>query len=177
MRTSGEYRRARFGHRGTTAVFVCAVLACASTACHRRSTVPSTALPSAAADSFAKDSVVRSTALLPRIPRDASRFEIDAVDDSTAKFRPREADWIREGMVAYAVDPLHRDALVARLRITEVHAVMITALVTSQVTRVTPAHVVLLLEPRPTWWKTRRFWIAASAGALLGGALGASIPH
>ena len=121
--------------------------------------------------------MVRSTTLLPRIPRDASRFEIDAVDDSTAKFRPREADWIREGMVAYAVDPLHRDALVARLRITEVHAVMITALVTSQVTRVTPAHVVLLLEPRPTWWKTRRFWIGASAGALLGGALGASIPH
>jgi hypothetical protein len=110
-----------------------------------------------------------------RIPRDAARFEIDVVDDSTARFKPREALWVAEGMTAYVVDPLNRDALVARLRITSVWNATAVGVVTSQVTRVTTQHVVLLTPPIVPWWKTRRFWIGTALGTVVGGAAGALI--
>jgi hypothetical protein len=112
---------------------------------------------------------------IARLPRDASRFVIEVVDDSTARFKPREAAWVREGMMAYAVDPVNRDALVAQLRITSVWNGMAVALVTSQVTRVTSQHVIALTPPPTPWWRARRFWTGMLVGSLLGGAVGGVI--
>lgn len=130
-------------------------------ACHR--TVPPAKSSSGAAAS--------TQPALPRIPRDAPRFEIDSVTDSTATFRVQEAQWIRAGLQSYVVDPQHRDALVARLRIVRRDSVSATALITSQVGRVKTEHFLLVLEPRQPWWKARTFWW----GSALGAALGASI--
>lgn len=105
-----------------------------------------------------------------RIPRDAARFEIDAVDDSTARFRPKEASWVRVGMQAYAVDPINRDVLVARLRVTAADGGNVTALVTSQVTRVTTSHFLLVVRPSVPWWRARTFWVGAAAGSAAGAA-------
>jgi len=110
-----------------------------------------------------------------RLPRDASRFTIEVVDDSTARFKPREALWVKEGMLAYAVDPVNRDALVAQLRVTSVWNGMAVALVTSQVTRVTPQHVIALTPPPTPWWRARGFWVGVLTGTVVGGATGATI--
>jgi len=112
-----------------------------------------------------------------RIPRDAARFAIDVVDDSTARFKPREAKWVRPGMLAYSVDPLQHDALIARLRVVSVWNETAVAVVTSQVSRVTTEHVVLMVPPTPSWWQSRRFWMGTLAGAVFGGAIGASVAH
>lgn len=105
-----------------------------------------------------------------RLPRDAARFEIDVVDDTSARFKPREARWVQPGLTAYAVDPMHRDVLVARMRIVSVWNETAVAVVTSQVTRVTTQHVVLLVPPAVPWWRSRRFWLGTLLGALVGGA-------
>jgi hypothetical protein len=103
-----------------------------------------------------------------RIPRDAARFEIESVDDSTARFRPFEATWLRPGMQIYAVDPAHRDALVARLRITRADSGRLVALVTAQVTRLTTDHFLLAVRPAVPWYRTRRFWWGAVSGGVVG---------
>lgn len=109
-----------------------------------------------------------------RIPRDASRFEIDAVDDSTARFKVWEADWVRPGLVAHIVDPLQRDALVAGVRVIAVSNGTAVALVTSQVTRVRTEYIVLVSPPATPWWKQQRFWLGAAIGAAVGSVLGAN---
>lgn len=114
-----------------------------------------------------------ATPTLPRIPRDAARFEIDSVTDSTATFRVREATWIRPGLQSYVVDPAQRDALVARLRILSTSGESATALVTGQVTSLKPEHFLLVVRPELPWWKSRRFWTGAVAGATIGA--GASV--
>lgn len=108
-----------------------------------------------------------------RVPRDAARFEIDAVDDSTARFKPREASWIKPGMDAYIVDPFRRDALVARVRITSIWNETAIAVVTSQVTRVTNQQVVLMVPPNPSWSRRHRYFLGVVTGVLMGGTAGA----
>lgn len=105
---------------------------------------------------------------LPRIPRDAPRFEIDSVTDSTAIIRTWEARWVRRGAVAYAVDPLQRDAIIARLRIVARDSVRAVAVVTSQVSSVKPTHVLLVLRPEQPWWHRGLFWTGAGVGAAIG---------
>ena len=105
-----------------------------------------------------------------RIPRDAARFEIESVDDSTAHFRPFEARWLRPGMEVYAVDPARRDALVARLRIVRADSGRLIALVTAQVTRVTTEHFLLAVKPTVPWYRTRRFWWGFVGGGVVGAA-------
>jgi hypothetical protein len=139
-------------------------------ACHRNAAVNSAVRGSA-------DSSGVGAAPVSRIPRDAARFEIEVVDDSTARFKPREAGWVRDGMTAWVVDPLNRDALVARTRIVSVWNETAVAVVTSQVTRVTTQHVVLMTPPLVPWWKTRRFWMGTAIGAVVGGTAGATIRH
>ncbi|MES2523893.1 MAG: hypothetical protein V4617_14395 [Gemmatimonadota bacterium] len=103
-----------------------------------------------------------------RIPRDAARFEIESVDDSTARFRAFEATWVRKGMMVYAVDPAKRDALVARLRITGADSGGLVALVTAQVTRVTTDHFLLAVKPKVPWYRTRTFWLGMLGGGVAG---------
>ncbi len=104
----------------------------------------------------------------PVIPRDAARFDIDAVDDSTARFRLKEVRWIRPGMSVYAVDALQRDALVARLRVLSIDGESATALVTSQVARVNTSHVLLVSHAARPWWRAAQFWSGAAIGTVLG---------
>lgn len=144
-------------------------LAIASCSCHRLRPV------STGADSTTSPESVRTATPFARIPREAARFEIETVDDSTARFKPREALWVKSGMTAYAVDPINRDALVARLRVISVWNETAVAVVTSQVTRITPRHVVLLTPPIVPWWKSRRFWMGALLGSLVGGAIGGAL--
>ena len=103
-----------------------------------------------------------------RMPRDAARFEIDAVDDSTVRFRRLESRWLRPGMLAVAVDPRNRDALVARLRLVYVDSAKVTALVTGQVSRVTTSHFLLVARPQTRWFQNSHFWLGAVAGAAVG---------
>ena len=72
-------------------------------------------------------------------------------------------------MSSYVVDPLQRDALVARLRVVSRDSTSATALVTSQVGRVRPEHFLLVVPPAVPWWRTKMFW----AGAVLGVTIGA----
>lgn len=109
-----------------------------------------------------------------RIPRNASRFEIDVVDDSTARFKVWEADWIRPGLVAHVVDPMQRDALVANVRVISVSNGTAVALVTSQVTRMRAEYIVLVTPPPISWWGHKRFWFGAVLGTAIGGVLGAN---
>ncbi len=113
--------------------------------------------------------------VLPRIPRDAARFEIDAVDDSTATFRVFESAWMRSGLSAYVVDPARRDALVARLTIVRRDSLTATALVTSQVSRVTTDHFLLVPPPKTSWWRAKRFWIGTFVGSAIGAGTAAAI--
>ena len=105
---------------------------------------------------------------MPRIPRDAARFEIEVVDDSTAVIRVEEARWVRRGLAAYAVDPQRRDALVARLSVIALDSTTARLLVTSQVTRVTTEHFLLVPRPATPWWRSRVVWTSMVAGALAG---------
>ena len=143
MNSSVAVRRAALG-------FV-ALVTVAGSGCHRAERAPAPLMP-----------------VLPRIPRDAARYEIDAVDDSTATFRVFESRGLRAGLAAYAVDPVHRDALVARLTIVNRDSTTATALVTSQVARVTTDHVLLVPPPPRAWWRTRLFWVGAFVGSAVG---------
>lgn len=111
--------------------------------------------------------------VIPRIPRDAPRFEITEVTDSTAVIQLQEAQWVRVGMQSYAVDPHQRDALVARLRVIARDSATATALITSQVARVKPEHALLMIKPRLPWWKSSVFWWGGALGAALGASLSA----
>lgn len=102
-----------------------------------------------------------------RYPRNASRFELRALSDSTVAFTPAEATWVRSGMLGIAVDPAQGDALVARLRITDVLGDSAIAIVTGQTTRISEGQVMLLVPPTPRWWRQRVFWYGAAAGAAL----------
>lgn len=155
--------------RALVAGVVC--LSCSAiVGCHRPSpSASATPIPTTTQDTAPTPSSKPTTS---RIPRDAARFEIEVVSDSTARFKPREVNWIRPGMTAYVVDPTNRDALVARSRVLSVWNDMAVAVVTSQVTRVTTRHVVLMTPPRVPWWKARRFWMGTVVGALFGGSVG-----
>jgi len=144
-------RAAVLGRRA--ALVVAVLVTVVGTGCHRRERPVAPLMP-----------------VLPRIPRDAARFEIDAVDDSTATFRVFESRWVRAGLSAYVVDPARRDALVARLTVLRRDSASATALVTSQVARVTTDHFLLVPPPPTPWWRAKRFWM----GTLVGGVIGAS---
>jgi len=143
MKSAAAARRAMLG-------FV-ALLTVAGSGCHRPERSAAPLVP-----------------VLPRIPRDAARFEIDVVDDSTATFRVFESRWLRAGLSAYAVDPTRRDALVARLTILRRDSTTATALVTSQVARVTTDHFLLVPPPPTPWWETKLFWIGTLVGSAVG---------
>ncbi len=102
----------------------------------------------------------------PRFPRNASRFEVLRAADSTVVFARMEAEWVAPGMVGIAVDPAHRDVLVARLEVLSVEGPMATALITGQTTMVDSAHVVLLLPPVQPMWRNKMFLRGVATGAI-----------
>ena len=103
----------------------------------------------------------------------AARFEVAAVQDSTFRFAVGRQRWVAPAHRGIVVDPMHRDALVARFRVLSVHGDTATALITGETTRVTDQHVALINVPPAKWWKTSYFWRGAVVGALTG--LGAGL--
>lgn len=101
----------------------------------------------------------------------AYRFEITSVGDSTFTFRVGTHGWVKPGLQGITVDPLRRDALVARFRILRVAGGSATALVTGQTTRLTDGNVALVTRPTVPFFKRREFWL----GTVLGAAVGAVI--
>lgn len=104
------------------------------------------------------------------IRRDASRFVVASSTDSTVTFRPVEARWLKRGMRGYVVDPLQRDALIARLTIQRVDTAGAVAVIDGGVSPVVISNVVLVERPQPAWWQDKRFWIGAGTG--VGASLG-----
>jgi hypothetical protein len=98
----------------------------------------------------------------------AVRFAMAVVGDSTIEFRTGTARWVRPGQLGVAVDPMRRDALVARFRVQAVREGSATAVITGQTTALTMDHVAVLDEPRRSAYRTPAFWI----GVVIGGALG-----
>ena len=102
------------------------------------------------------------------IARDAARFAVAASTDSTVTFRPAEVRWLRPGMRGLVVDPLLRDALIARLTVQRVDTIGIIATIAGGVSPVALTHVVLFEQPAIAWWRDRRFWFGAGAGVVTG---------
>lgn len=105
----------------------------------------------------------------------AYRFEIAKVGDSTIVLSTGHHDWVRAKQKGIAVDPMRRDALVARFVIVRVDRASSSAVavVTGQTTQLTANHVALITRPGKHWYAQPTFWI----GALLGGAIGAIAAH
>jgi len=106
-----------------------------------------------------------------RYPRDAARFAVESLSDSTLVFVAADTPWITTGMPGIAVDPARGDALVAKLRVIKVSNGRVEALVTGQTTRVSSGHVVLLVAPKVAWWRQRLYWVGALSGAAFTGTL------
>jgi hypothetical protein len=111
------------------------------------------------------------TETIARFPRDAARFAIEPLTDSTFAFTPDEAKWVAPGLTGIAVDPGRGDALVAKVRVVSVDSVRANAFVTGQTTRIASGQVLLLVPPKRAWWRERVFWLGALSGGLLSGAV------
>ena len=96
------------------------------------------------------------------------RFDVASVADTTFTFATVGARWVSPGQVGLAVDPAHRDALIARIRVSSVDSGVATGVVMSQTARVTTSHVVLLSQPKRRFYAQPWFWGAALAGGVLG---------
>jgi hypothetical protein len=103
------------------------------------------------------------------MPRNAWRFAITAMTDSTVRFEAADAPWLRPGMTGYAIDPSSRDALVARLSLMGTGGQGYKALITGLRRPVDSTHVVVFLKPSVPWWRTKQYW-----GGLLTGAVAAT---
>lgn len=118
--------------------------------------------------------VVAASAAVPAVTEaqaSASRFEIVDVADSTVSFATARERWVKRGLQGIAVDPMRRDALIARLVVLEAGRGQATALITGQTARLNGEHVVLIQRPPTPFYRQRTFWM----GAVLGAALGAVV--
>ena len=98
----------------------------------------------------------------------AVRFPIARIGDSTFTFVVEGRTWVSPGRSGIAVDPLRRDALVARFRVLTVDRGVATALVTGATTPLTADDMALLDQPRTAFFKQKTFWIGALAGVAIG---------
>jgi hypothetical protein len=96
-----------------------------------------------------------------------ARFDVDSVGDSTLTFAVGTARWVSPGRTGLAVEPLHHDELIARIKIIRVDHGTATALITGQTARVVPGQVALLRQPPPPFYKVGLFWIGAAVGAAI----------
>jgi fructose-specific phosphotransferase system IIC component len=102
----------------------------------------------------------------------AVRFEIRTVGDSTFTFATPQAPWVVRGLKGIAVDPRRRDGLVARFVVLGVDGGVANALILGQSQKVTTDHVVLLRPPQMHWYASKRFWVGALGGLVVGFATG-----
>lgn len=96
------------------------------------------------------------------------RFDVATVTDTTFTFMTAGSSWVSAGQVGLAVDPGHGDELIARFRVARVVGKLATAVVTGQTARLTTAHVALLPQPKPPFYRQQWFWIGAVAGGIIG---------
>lgn len=108
------------------------------------------------------------------IARDAARFAVTAANDSTVSFKQAEVRWFRPGLRGYVVDPMQRDALVARVTVKRLDSITTIANIDGAVGPVALTHLVLFEQPATAWWRAKRFWLGAGIGAVAGAA-GATI--
>lgn len=157
------------------AYWAATLLLVSASACHRGANTrahnmpvvnPAMAAELRASEQKAKDAPAR-------IPRDAARFPIERITDSTATIRLEEARWVKAGLSAWLVDATRGDALVARLRVTSRDSLEATALVLSQAAALRQTHVLVMAHPTAPWWKRGAFWSGAAIGAALGVGAGA----
>jgi hypothetical protein len=92
------------------------------------------------------------------IPRNAWRFAVVELTDSTVRFDASDARWLRPGMIGYAVDPSKKDALVASLSLMGTGGREYKALITGQREPVDSTHIVVFLRPDTPWWRTKHYW-------------------
>lgn len=146
------------------------LLLVSATACHRGAKSNAHAMPVVNPEMAAelRASEQRAKESPARIPRDAARFPIERITDSTATIRLEEAKWVKAGLPAWVVDASRGDALVARLRVTSRDSVEATALVLSQAAAVRQSHMLVVAHPTASWWKRGSFWSGAALGAALG---------
>jgi hypothetical protein len=102
------------------------------------------------------------------------RFAVSTVRDSLVEFPQGSARWVKRGKLGIAVDPARRDAMIARLRITNVGGGTVTAIVTAQSQPLSTDHVVILDEPPPAWYRRMALWAGFGIGAALGFLVGAA---
>ena len=101
----------------------------------------------------------------------AYRFEISSTADSTVTINLGEVTWLKPGMYAIAVDPAHRDELVARLRVKNVTGKSAACVITGQATAITADDVVLIEPPPPPkhhWYAEPAVWISLVVGVAIG---------
>jgi hypothetical protein len=109
------------------------------------------------------------TARVRRANNDGDRrFVITAVDDSTVSMLAPNDGWLRRGTYGIAVDPRHRDALVARLYVQARTADTVVALVTGQTTRLSTDYVAIFRRPETPVLRRSTFWGGVLAGVALG---------
>jgi len=101
----------------------------------------------------------------------AYRFEIASAADSLVTINVGDVSWLKPGMYAIAVDPAHRDELVARLRVKSVNGKSAACVVTGQATPITMDDVVLIEPPPPAkshWYSQPAVWISLFIGVAIG---------
>jgi len=104
------------------------------------------------------------------------RFEITQVGDTIFRFPRGSATWVRpcRGSICgpresgIAVDPRHRDELVARFKVARVDSGLVTAVITGQTTRVATEHIAVMAEPPKPWYKGITFWAGTVFGIVIG---------
>lgn len=118
--------------------------------------------------------------LLALVPGDAAaqvvsaRFAIATLSDTTFVFNVGEQNWVKAGRRGQVVDPARNDEFVAEFRVYQVQGDSARAVVTGQVRRLQPAHVVVMQLPSRPFWRQAFFWMGVVGGAIVGVAAGAS---
>ena len=104
------------------------------------------------------------------------RFEITQVGDTIFRFPRGSATWVKPcrssicgpGESGIAVDPRHRDELVARFKVARVDSGLVTAVITGQTTRVATEHIAVMAKPPKPWYKGITFWAGTVFGIVIG---------
>lgn len=104
----------------------------------------------------------------------SARFGIGSLSDTTFVFSIGDQGWVKAGRRGLVVDPARNDEFVAEFRVYQVQGDSARAVVTGQVRRLQPAHVIVMQPPTRPFWRQAFFWMGVVGGAIVGIAAGAS---